>query len=122
MAHPMSTSLVEGQSTNKPSLFPSTNFPYQKARIKIYIQAVDYHLWKVILKGPQISSIKIDSIDILKPKEDWNDNDMRMRKVNAKAMNVLYYALDSTEFNRISTYSTAKKIWNRLEVTHEKTS
>ena len=79
MAHPISTSLAEGQSTNRPPLFTDTNFPYWKARIKIYIQAVDYHLWKVIHKGPQISTIRVDGNDIPKLEEDWDDNDMKMR-------------------------------------------
>ena len=70
MANPMSTSLVEGQSINRPSLFSSTNFPYWKASMKIYIQAIDYHLWKVILKEPQISLIRVDGIDIPKLEED----------------------------------------------------
>ena len=90
--------------------------------MKIYVQAVDYHLWKVILKGPQIPLIKVDGIDIPKPEEDWDDNDMKLGELNAKAMNVLYCALDSTKFNRIFTCSTAKEIWNKLEVTHEGTS
>ena len=106
MANPMSTLLAEGQSINRPPLFLGTNFPYWKVRMKIYIQAVNYHLWRVILKGPQIFLIRVDGIDIPKPEENWNDNDMRMEKLNAKAMNVLYCALDSTKFNRISTYST----------------
>ena len=122
MAHPMSTSLAEGQSTNRPPLFSGTNFPYWKARIKIYIQAVDYHLQKVILKGPQILLIRVDGIDIPKPEEDWDDNDMKMEELNTKAMNVLYCALDSTEFNQISTCSTVKEIQDKLEVTQEKTS
>ncbi|XP_073103314.1 uncharacterized protein [Elaeis guineensis] len=37
-------------------------------------------------------------------------------------MNVLYCALDASEFNRISTCASAKEIWNRLEVTHEGTN
>ena len=74
------------------------------------------------MKGPQIPSIRVDGVDILKPEEDWNDNNMTIGKLNAKSMNVLYCALDSTKFNRISTYNTAKKIWNKLEVTHEETS
>ena len=37
-------------------------------------------------------------------------------------MNILYYALDANEFNHISTCISAKKIWNRLEVTHEGTN
>ena len=110
MARPMSTSLAEGQSINRPSLFLGTNFSYWKARMKIYIQAIDYHLWQDILKGPQIILIGVDGIDISKPKEDWDDNDMKMRELNAKAMNVLYCTLDSAEFNQISTCSTMKKI------------
>ena len=90
--------------------------------MKIYIQAIDYHLWKVIHKGPQISIIRVDGIDIPKPEEDLDDNDIKMGELNAKVMNVLYCALDSTKFNQISTCSTAKEIWDKLEVTHEGTS
>ena len=45
-----------------------------------------------------------------------------MAQLNAKAMNILYCALDANEFNRISTCMSAKKIWDRLEVTHEGTN
>ena len=118
----MSTSLAEGQSTNRPPLFSGMNFPYWKARMKIYIQAVNYHLWRAIVNGPQISLVRVNGIDIPKPEEDWDDNDMKMGELNAKTMNVLYCALDSNEFNRISTCTTAQEIWNKLEVTHEGTS
>ena len=37
-------------------------------------------------------------------------------------MNVLYCALDANEFNQIFTCNLAKKIWDRLEVTHEGTN
>ena len=37
-------------------------------------------------------------------------------------MNLLYCALNASEFNRISTCTSAKEIWNRLEVTHEGTN
>ena len=37
-------------------------------------------------------------------------------------MNVLYYFLNANEFNRISTCNSAKKIWDRLKVTHEGTN
>ena len=42
-----------------------------------------------------------------------------MAQLNAKAINVLYYTLDVNEFNRICTCTSAKEIWDRLEVTHE---
>ena len=37
-------------------------------------------------------------------------------------MNILYCALDPNEYNRISTCESTKKMWDRLEVTHEITS
>ena len=46
--------------------------------MRIYIQAVDYHLWKVIFRDPQIPMIRVDGVDISKPGEDWDDNDIKM--------------------------------------------
>lgn len=37
-------------------------------------------------------------------------------------MNVLYYTLDTNEFNRIFIYIFAKKIWDRLEIIHDDTN
>jgi len=45
--------------------------------MKIYIQAIDFQLWKVILKGPSIPMIKVDSMDVPKPEEDWDEHDMK---------------------------------------------
>ena len=45
-----------------------------------------------------------------------------MAQLNAKAMNILYYALDANEFNHILACISAKKIQDRLEVTHEGTN
>jgi len=78
--------------------------------MKIYIQAIDFQLWKVILKGPHAPMIKIDGVDVPKLEEEWDEYDMKLRELNAKAMNLLYCALDSSEFNRIFTCSLAKKI------------
>ena len=35
-------------------------------------------------------------------------------------MNVLYCALDASEFNRISVCPSVKEIWDTLEVTHKR--
>ena len=45
-----------------------------------------------------------------------------MAQLNTKAMNILYYTLDASKFNRILICMSAKKIWDRLEVTHEGTN
>ena len=61
-------------------------------------------------------------MSISKPEKDWDEHNNKQAQLNAKAMNVLYYALDANEFNRISTYSSIKKNWDRFGVTHEGTN
>ena len=90
--------------------------------MNIFIQALDYNMWSIIVNGPHIPTHTINNSVILKPKIDWNDHDRRMTQLNTKVINVLYCTLDINEFNRISTYNSAKKIWDRLEVTHEETN
>ena len=89
--------------------------------MRIYIQSISYHLWKIIVSGPHIPSILVNGISIPKLEEDWNEYDIKQIEINAKAMNLLYCALDFNEFNRISSCTSAKKIWDILEVTHEGT-
>ncbi|WRX16232.1 Integrase [Theobroma cacao] len=48
--------VVEGQSTNIPPLFDGSNYPYWSTRMSIYIRAIDYEMWDVIIDGPFIPS------------------------------------------------------------------
>ena len=59
---------------------------------------------------------------LLKLEKDWDEYDMKMAQMNAKTINVFYCSLDVHKFNRISTYTLAKKNWKKLEITHEGTS
>ena len=54
--------------------------------------------------------------------EAWTKEDKRNVEINSRAMNILFCALCPEEFNRVSTYSVAKEIWDKLEVTHKSTS
>ncbi|GAV57035.1 hypothetical protein CFOL_v3_00573 [Cephalotus follicularis] len=42
-----------------------------------------------------------------------------MLKLNAKAKHVIFCALSSNEFDRISSFESAKEIWDKLEDLHE---
>ena len=86
------------------------------------IQALDYQLWRAIIKGPHTPTINVDGNDVSKLEEDWDELDIKLIELNAKAMNVLYCALYANKFSRISTCISAKKIWNRLEVTYKGTN
>ena len=122
MATHVGTSLAEGQSTNRPPLFNGSNYTYWKARMKIFIQALDYDMWSIIVNGPHTPTKIIDGEESTKSEREWDEVDKKLAQLNAKAMNVLYCSLDANEFNRISTCASAKEIWDRLEVTHEGTN
>ena len=110
MATQFSSSLNEGQSTNRPLLFNGANYIYWKARMKIFIQALDYNLWILIVNGPYIPTHTINNIVILKSEVDWDDHDKKkMAQLNAKVVNILYCTLDVNEINRIFICTSAKK-------------
>ncbi len=122
MATPFNNVPAEGQATNRPPLFNGPNYSYWKTRMRILVQAQDYALWRAIIKGPHEPSHIVNGVQVPKPEEDWDENDSKMVQLNARAMNTLYCALDVNEFNKVSTCSSAKEIWDRLEVTHEGTN
>ena len=49
---------------------------------------------------------------------DWNELEKKTFPLNAKAMNVLFCALDKNEFNRVFICVMTFDIWHTLEVTH----
>ena len=91
--------LAKGQPTNQPPLFNDSNYTYWKACIHIFIQALTYDLWSVIINGPHTPTITIDGKVVPKSKKDQDDIDKKMTQLNTKAMNVLYCSLDINEFN-----------------------
>ncbi|GAV90287.1 LOW QUALITY PROTEIN: hypothetical protein CFOL_v3_33696, partial [Cephalotus follicularis] len=54
---------------------------------------------------------------IPKPRNTYNDDDRRRVQLNAKAKHVIICAINSSEFNRVSSC-----MWDRLEVTYEGTN
>ena len=70
-------SLTEEQSTNKLPLFNRSNYTYWKACIRIFIQALDYDLWCVIINGLHIPTIVVDGIITSKSIKDLNEKDKK---------------------------------------------
>ncbi len=66
-----------------------------------------------------VCSIDCDIWDIIETRLD--DKDRTKIRLDWKAKNLLYCALDPTKFNRISTCMTSHEIWNKLIITHEGT-
>ncbi|XVE99670.1 hypothetical protein REPUB_Repub03eG0219900 [Reevesia pubescens] len=118
-----SNEILEGNTTNRSPLFDATNYQFWSTMIAIYIQACDIDIWDVITEGPFIPTMKDeDGEKVPKPKSEWTAIEKAKVQINFKAINTLHYALNLAEFNRISTCKNAKEIWDKLKVTHERTS
>ena len=80
--------MTEGQSTNRPPLFSSSNYNYYKSRIIIYIQVNDYPCWNIIENGP-IIPMKQEGV---KPQDEWTITDTKNVQTNSKTIHTLYRA------------------------------
>ena len=102
------SSMGEGQSYKRPPLFNGQNYTYWKVCMRIFVEASVYDMWSIITSGSYCPIKTIDGISIPKPENEWNDQDKKSAQLNAKAMNVLYCALNANEFNRISVFTSVK--------------
>ena len=78
--------------------------------MKIFIQALHYDLWNIIVHGTHTPTKIINGAQVPKYKNEWNSNEKKLAQLNTITMNVLYCALDENQFNRICTYSSTKEI------------
>ena len=92
--------------------------------MQIYLSTLDFDILTIIEDGYSLP-MTIDEQTRerkFKPKREWTSDERSLFQLNGKAMNVLYCALDRSEYNRVLGCDTAKSIWDMLEVTHEGTS
>ncbi|XP_016184183.1 uncharacterized protein LOC107625950 isoform X2 [Arachis ipaensis] len=114
--------LIEGQSINRPPFFNGKYYNYWKERMKIFVQSMDYNIWKIIMNGPQTpTKIGVDGVVTPKTETEWNEDDKKKVELNAKALNLLNCAISFEEYRKISISKTAKEIWDKLQVTHDGT-
>ncbi|GAV86351.1 hypothetical protein CFOL_v3_29782 [Cephalotus follicularis] len=79
-----------------------------------FIKSLDYDLWDMIVFGQELPKEYIS-----KPRIKYNEKEKEMLKLNAKAKHIIFCALSSNEFDRISSCESAKEIWDKLEDFHE---
>ena len=88
-----------------------------------FIQVVDIDCWRIILRGPAIPTKKnVEKIEVPILESEYSEAHWKLVQLNAKALNMLHCALDVNEYNRISTCTSAKQVWDKLEVTYEGTN
>ncbi|VFQ69601.1 unnamed protein product [Cuscuta campestris] len=114
--------LGEGQSTTRPPLFDGTNYTYWKERMRIFIQANNFLLWRIIKNGEEVPMKKVGETTVPKTEDEYDAQDIKKIENNAKAINILYCAVNPDDYRKISCCSTAKDMWDKLEITYEGTN
>ena len=102
-------------------MFNGSNYVSWKERMIIFLQSIDIELWFIINESPFDTSAIDDATNRLRPKtkNELTAEDRTHLISNAKAMNVLYSALDSNESIRVKDCKSAKEIWDKLREIHE---
>ncbi|XP_070034903.1 uncharacterized protein [Nicotiana tomentosiformis] len=113
----------EGQSTARPPLFNGQYYSWWKNKMRGHIIGEDYELWDIITDGP-LATMKINAEgeEVPKTRADCTAKDLRKWEKNAKAKKWLVCRLGPDEYSRIQSCTTAKKIWDTLQVAHEGTA
>ena len=104
----------EGTSINKPPLFCGVNYQFWKVRMNIFIHSIE--------NGPFVPQVKKDDVLVDIPSSEWTEAECKKVKFDWIAKNIITSALSCDEFFRVSQCSSAKEMWDILEVTHEGTN
>ncbi|VFQ65571.1 unnamed protein product, partial [Cuscuta campestris] len=113
--------LGEGQSTTRPPLFDGTNYTYWKERMRIYIQSTNFLLWRIIKNAEDVPMKKVGETNVPKTENEYDAQDIKKVENNAKAINIIYCSVNPDDYRKISCCTTAKEMWDKLEITYEGT-
>ena len=100
-----------GVHVGKPPFFDGNNYDYWKVRMTAHLKAMSRKIWRVVNDGYVILDPKT-----LTPLDEKNE------LLNDQAINVLFSALDVSEFNRMKNLDTTNEIQKKLMEIHESTS
>ena len=88
-----------------------------------YVEADDYELWMIIKNGPLIPKKSLENgSSVPKKSEEFNAEDFRMTKKNAKIKSFCILALVLMSILASLSVTEPKKFGNFLQVAHEGTS
>ncbi|XP_031258299.1 uncharacterized protein LOC116116351 [Pistacia vera] len=88
--------------------------------MRLHIRSIEYNLWKIVEQGNFVPMN--ESTALAKDEEHYTTEDEKKLILNDKALNILFCALDSTEFGRVLACETTEDAWESLQTTHEGTS
>jgi hypothetical protein len=110
---------------NRPPLLDGSNYDLWKSRMATFLKSIDSKTWKAILKGwepPVVLDKDGNKTVVLKPEEEWSQEEDEAALGNNNALNALFNGVDRSMFKLIKPCIVAKDAWRILETAHEGTS
>ncbi|VFQ90167.1 unnamed protein product [Cuscuta campestris] len=89
--------------------------------MRIYIRSTNFELWLVIKNGEETPMNKVGEKLVPKTEDEFDVEDTKKVENYAKAINMLYCAVNPDDYRKISSCTTAREMWDKLEVTYEST-
>ncbi|VFQ72940.1 unnamed protein product [Cuscuta campestris] len=89
--------------------------------MRIYIQSTNFLLWRIIKNGEDVPMKKVGETNVPKTENEYDAQDIKKVENNAKAINIIYCAVNPDDYRKISCCTTAKEMWDKLEITYEGT-
>ena len=105
--------MAEGHSVTRPPFFDGTDYPYWKNRMQVFLRAQNFELWKIVSKGAYI---------LPQDEDTWTKDQISKGTLNWSALNMMQCAVHPKEYSRVSTCTSAKEMWDKLELIYEGTS
>ncbi|VFR01052.1 unnamed protein product [Cuscuta campestris] len=62
---------------------------------------------------------KVEETNVPKTEDEYDAQDIKKVENNAKAINIIYCAVNLDDYRKISCCTTAKEMWDKLEITYE---
>ena len=91
--------------------------------MRAHLRSMGVNVWRSVEHGYEDPMIEDETTKLSRPKKDneWSVIDRENYDANSRAINALYYAISVPEFHRVSSYTTAKEVWDVLQITYEGT-
>ncbi|VFQ71578.1 unnamed protein product [Cuscuta campestris] len=89
--------------------------------MRIYIQSTNFLLWRIIKNGEDVPMKKVEETNVPKTENEYDAQDIKKVENNAKAINIIYCVVNPDDYRKISCCTTAKEMWDKLEITYEGT-
>ena len=76
---------TKNEKFSKVPILDGTNYLFWKARMQIYLKSKDERIWRMVIRGFTTT----DGTTSPKPKDTWDDNDLKQSNWNNQGLNTI---------------------------------